>query len=230
MKKIVIHIGTHKTGTTSFQMSMKVNKKSLESQGIRPILSPVMENGLITSRKTANHIRFGHMLLRQEILTPGRYSRRVAIISSEERHSKLEAFAKRLAYFEEETLLISTESLCFLRTTNEQDLLKRFIDITGRELSTIVVFRNEKDWRESWNAELSKYQTNTFEKIHIESPETSILGHWYFDKDAIRKFWEPFNLRQINYEEHSNIVESLYSTMNINSENIKTCLFKNIRS
>lgn len=230
MKKIVLHVGTHKTGTTSFQESMEENAEALIAEGIRPIFGQVFKNGKPVSRTRANHVHFAHLLLRPEVLTGARYRQTVPTLSREERHRELETLAKSIAVFKEETLLISCEGLCFLRTAEEKNLLQQFLKLVGRELQTLIVFRNNTEWRDSWENQLKKDKNGLFEKVSAESPDVSIVGQWYFDKAAIQTFWEPFNLTRIDYDGHVNIVQALYDEMGTSTVKLETDVFTNLRA
>lgn len=230
MKKIILHAGTHKTGTTSFQKSIETNVDALLSQGIRPIFGKVFRNNTATLRKRANHDHFSHLLLRSDILTGSRYRRWVPITSNEERHRELESFANELVDFKEEILLISSEALCFLRTADEQNLLQEFARLVDRKLFAFIVFRNDTEWRNSWINQLKKNKDGLFEKVSAESPDVSIVGEWYFDKSTIQKFWEPFNITKIDYGANPNIVQTLYREMGVSTENFETNFFTNLRS
>jgi hypothetical protein len=230
MKKIILHVGTHKTGTTSFQKSMETNVEALLQQDIRPIFGQVFRNDKPVLRKRANHVHFSHLLLRPDVLTGARYRRSVPVLSNAERHRDLETFAQELLDCKEETLLISSEGLCFLRTAEEQNLLYELARLVGRDLRTFIVFRNDTEWRNSWNNQLQKNKSGLFEKVSAENPDISIVGEWYFDKSAIQKFWEPFNLTKIDYDMHPNIVQTLYHEMGVSIENFETEFFTNLRS
>ncbi len=143
------------------------------------------------------------------------------------RVKKLEALAQRLEGYSEQTLIISSEALCFLRTTREYELLFRFIERIGRDVQTLLVFRNNQDWRESWRNQLTKKHSSIFEAVSAEEKNVSILGEWYFNKAAIRDFWKPFNLLEFDYDEHQNIVDALYNGMGISTDTLETNIFVN---
>jgi hypothetical protein len=230
LSKIILHVGTHKTGTTSFQSSMEENAEALIAQGIRPIFGTVYKNNRATLRTRANHMHFAHLLLRPEVLTGARFRRTVPMMSDEERLQELERFSQEVANFKEETILISCEVLCLLRTEEEQFLLQKFLTNVGREVSTLIAFRNDIEWRESWINQLKKDKNGLFEKVSSENIDVSIVGPWYFEKSAIRAFWSAFNLTEIDFNSHSNIVKALYDEMRIGSQTIETDFFKNLRA
>ncbi|WP_157374420.1 hypothetical protein [Salipiger sp. CCB-MM3] len=169
-------------------------------------------------------------MLRQEIRSGARVRGGVPSLTPNQRLAKLDNIAQRISGLSEETLVISAEGLCFLRTATEQSLLKRFIERTGREVKTVVVFRKEKDWRESWESQLAKESSGVLNIALSENDDVSILGDWYFDKDSIINFWNPFNLIQIEFEAHINILEPLYREIGHPLDNIQATVFKNRRT
>lgn len=137
--------------------------------------------------------------------------------------------ARRLSDFDEETVLISSEALCFLRTASEQETLCKFLESTGRQIQTLAVFRDEIAWRASWESQLTKASHDAHKIARAEDEDVSILGDWYFDKNAIKAFWAPFNLNQFEYEAHANIVDVLYKEIGLSLEELQTGIFKNRR-
>ena len=230
LKRLVLHIGTHKTGTSSFQESLKKNAKTLISCGIRPVRGPVFQDGKrVPGKNRVNHTHLTHLLLRPEIRSGARVRRTVPVLSPEQRLRQLDRLAERLSGLDEETLLISAEGLCFLREASEQALLRRFVERVGREVQTLVVFRKEGDWRASWENQLMKQSNEIYQIAKTEAEDVSLLGDWYFDKTAIKEFWAPFNLHQIEFEAHTNIVKPLYDAIGQSDGGLQTEVFKNRR-
>ncbi len=146
-----------------------------------------------------------------------------------QRLRRLRRLAERLAGMEEDTLILSAEGLCFLRTEEERKRLSGFLGQIGRRVETFVVFRNSADWRESWLAQLTDRE-GTIDMARAEPEDRSILSDWYFDKEAIRQFWSPFNLTELRYEDHPNIVPALLERMGVERKGLDLDLRKNVRS
>lgn len=229
MGRIVFHIGTHKTGTTSFQKSLQKNRKILLSRGVRPILAQKFRNGQRIPGRKAQHNQFVNMLLRPEIKSGARVNGSVPNLSPRERLRRLDRLSERLSAFGEDTLIISAEGLCFLRTSDERNLLLKFLNRINREVQTLVVFRDTKTWEESWRNQLMKNHGTVFDVASAEHEEVSILGKWYFDKEKIREFWSPFNLTEIEFDKSSNIVDSIYKELNLSVKDFETNIILNKR-
>ena len=230
MKRLFLHIGTHKTGTSSFQLSLKKNEEDLIANGFRTVFGPVYRGKkLAPNKKGANNNFFANLLLRPEVRSGARIRGWVPELTRDQCVRELENQANEISKFDEETLIITSEVLCFLRTPYEQELLQKFVKDVGRETHSLVVFRNEKEWRASWENQLTKDINVAREIAREKDRDASILGDWYYDKAKIREFWAPFNLREIEYEAQRNIVQTLYSEMGVSLESEKTDVFINLR-
>ena len=126
------------------------------------------------------------------------------------------------------TVLISAEAFCFLRTKEEWQNIREFAEMTNRRLEAIIVFRNNSDWRVSWENQL-RYGLNLLDTSHDLPSELRLDGSWYFDKEAIRSFWSPIKLSELIYEDHPNIVEAIYQSFGVQTDNLKTDQRLNLR-
>ena len=108
-------------------------------------------------------------------------------------------------------------------------VLRRFLDRVGREVQTLVVFRNTQDWRESWLHQLEKDPSGVARIAREQPDEVSLLGDWYFDKAAIRSFWSPFNLCELGYEGHDNIVAAMIEKLGLPGDDLVSDFFSNKR-
>lgn len=228
-KRLILHVGTHKTGTSSFQMALRRNAGALRERGIRPIPAPRFENGERVRGKRFNNSFIAHLLIRPELRTGARYRGIYPEWTGPQRQRRLMRLAERLAGMEEDTLIVSAEGLCFLRTEAERKRLSEFLGQVGRRVESFVVFRNDAAWRESWLAQLSDHE-DLLDKVRAEPEDRTILGDWYFDKEAIRQFWSPFNLAELRYEDHPNIIPALLERMGIGQEGLDLDLRRNVRS
>lgn len=76
---------------------------------------------------------------------------------------------------------------------------------------------------------MSKDLSGLIEIARAENEDVSILGEWYYNKSEIQKFWAPFNLHQLKYEAHPNIVDALFSEIGVPLGKLQTDVFKNTR-
>lgn len=229
LKRIVLHIGTHKTGTTSFQKSLGHNRDALMARGVRPILSPRFHRGRRLQGLSANNVLFGDLLLRPGIKSVTRIRGGVPDWTEEQRRQRLDALADKLKAFPEDTLLISSEALCFLRTAEEYEALSRFLETVGRHVQVLVAFREDQAWRDSWTNHVTAKSRRVARIVRAESEDVSILGEWYFDKSAIRDFWKAFDTTEIDYDRQPNVIEALYEALGVPMDALETDIFVNKR-
>ena len=77
LKELIVHIGTHKTGTTSFQASLRGQPPGVARQGFQPISAPKRVRGLIAPERY-NVGRFAQSFLRPGVATVARLRRNFA--------------------------------------------------------------------------------------------------------------------------------------------------------
>lgn len=210
--RLILHVGTHKTGTTSFQESLKVNTKALCARDVGVVGEAfVSRDG--DSRERHNLMGLADLFIRPEIATGHRLrsgAQRPAsgLAAAWQRRG----WARTLARRPERDLVLSSESLCFLRTPREA---RRFLAATRRRPVILLVTRNAADWRESWTAQLMQNKRVRKGMAAAPDPALRIDADWYFDLAAIRKFWSGLGeLREIDFDaamaEDGNIVPRLY--------------------
>lgn len=217
--RLILHVGTHKTGTTSFQASLKANAAVLAARGVGAVGTPkVGRDG--KTRLRYNLADFAHLFLRDTIVSGHRlrYGAGRNAPGIRGSRSRLQ-WALDLARRPERDLILSAEAFCFLRTAEEARNMRRFIALTRRTPLILLVRRNEADWRASWTAQLSK-NPRVRDGLAASDPTTRIDGEWYFDLDAIRAFWAALgDLREIDFDAaiaaEGNIVPQLYRAAGI---------------
>jgi hypothetical protein len=83
-----------------------------------------------------------------------------------------------------------------LRTPQEWDALRRCFDEAEIEVTPIVFFRRESEWRRSWAAQLAKL--NSVDDAHT----ADLMADWYFDRERIVGFWhQTGRLIVLDYDE-----------------------------
>lgn len=219
-KRLVLHIGTHKTGSSSFQRSLQRNAGALIDRGVRPLRERIPGREAPPLRR-ANATGIAHLFLRPELQTGARIRGEVPALTQKEKAQRRAALAARIARMDEETVLISAEVFCFLRTEDEQESLRAFVAATGRRVETLAVFRNDAEWRKSWADQLAKdARVSRALDEAADGPGHDLRGEWIFDRGAIRGFWAPFGLREIDYDACPNIVAALYGALGIDPEGL----------
>ncbi|RME17662.1 MAG: hypothetical protein D6801_02920, partial [Alphaproteobacteria bacterium] len=189
-KNLYLHVGTHKTGTTSFQKSLRANRAGLIRQGFFPFGVRFKTGGKPRKRLSYHAFSLTHIILRPELAGNRRAS--LGLDTAPEAVAELRArLLRRLRAREEESIIVSAESLCFLRTPEEKGELQRFLADVGRAVKVVLVFRNEADWRASWTNQLTKNRPEGSRGRRGDRPDAQRLnGEWYYDKPAIIAFWK----------------------------------------
>lgn len=218
-KRIILHIGTHKTGTSSFQRSLMANTETLIARGVRPLREEVLHSAKRQHRTNVSGI--AHLFIRPALRTVARINGSVEDLTPSQTAERRDRLAQRLMEITEPLVIISSESFCFLRSAEEQAQLRKTLEQVGRRVETLVVFRDDASWRTSWQNQIHK-RPEVSAQIAPPGQGDGLLDDWYFDKAAIRHFWSPFGLREIDYGASENIVETLYQAMNVPRDGILT--------
>ncbi|HZJ81198.1 MAG TPA: hypothetical protein VFC95_00710 [Guyparkeria sp.] len=153
--KTIIHIGQHKTGTTSIQHFLKDHQDELARQRIH---FPIMPGG----QQNASHFSLNIYALDQN-----RYSPMKEDVVREYGYQYLETFKQKVesdvrAAYEEaanrqcDTVLWSNEGLYLLNTEAEHRRLFRLFSRHSSEVEVVCCFRDSESFRESYKNELIK--------------------------------------------------------------------------
>ena len=212
-RELLLHIGTHKTGTTSFQQLMRRNEARLLKVGVFPVSEPKL-----SPEHTGNPFNlrgFAHYFLRPELVTVPRVKGFVRSLSDPERRLYENAMVERVNASDAQKVIISAEGLCFFRKQEEQAALARFLSRIDRSSTAFVVFRDDEAWRKSWVRECQRYPEVTAALAALPD-HRRIEGEWYFDKPAICAFWsEIVPLVQIDYDQFEDICPELATRMGV---------------
>lgn len=207
-RSLLLHVGTHKTGTTSIQAMLADQASELHSRGVelwletegqgqarkslagalRSVLRRIV--GGSTARpvgKRSNAFGLAHSFLRPELATPMRLRNRPGLSGQAEDNAYMIAFRNHVLASDASVHLVSSETFCFARTEAEQTLLRDFLAALFVEVRPILVLRQDADWRSSWAAQLKKMGVS--DSLTGLSGEQDAGGDWYFDRDAIAAFW-----------------------------------------
>ena len=127
-KRIFIHIGTHKTGTTSIQFFLTEQRERLRNCGI---LVPHAGTGIADAPA-------GHHNIAYELCNHPSYDAKLAGVAG---------LIKELRESTEPAAVISSENLQFLHTLPEQLVdLDQTLDSIGYDRTYMVFFRNIEDY------------------------------------------------------------------------------------
>ena len=148
-KKIILHIGITKTGSTALQKFLVDNKELLSEQGVGYYNSSVISSPF-QPYKNAEALKFKSMLLCGE----GRWADEKLV---EEDLSKLKEWSK-----DYETIILSDEVLYSL--PEGMRCLRPFLNemFSGADIVPVVYFRRQDDWLESaWKEDKKAGRTST---------------------------------------------------------------------
>lgn len=188
MPKAQVHIGTHKTGTTSFQNWGDANRSEIQRlTGYR----------FYESRWSGAHVEFPILSLRPELDMP---ARKVHCVTPEVEQEMRDHIRSQL---NGEDLIISAEGLSFIRFAEEVERLRELLD--PYDLDFIVVQRERDDFLRSY--------TQWMKALNIEpsdDPESSrYLGtdSWILDFDRFPELFP--GIKIIDYRQAMNVGGSI---------------------
>lgn len=226
-RRLILHVGTHKTGTSSFQKSLKQNRIHLLERGVRTFSEAAL-NPDSTEQRTFNLVRLGHLFLRRSLRTSPRLRGFVPDLDDEMRAERIAKSADAINNVPQRMVIMSAESFCFLRTVQEKARLQDFIVRTGREVTVLLVLRDEVSWRSSWANQLGKLN-GLRAALDAQADANRIDADWYFDRAAIVDFWSDFDLQTLQYGDSDNIVDDLFRRIGVDTTGLKTNLRANVR-
>ncbi|HHL20353.1 MAG TPA: hypothetical protein ENJ52_02365 [Aliiroseovarius sp.] len=234
-KRLYLHIGPHKTGTSAFQASLRANRMALRRRGVHVVSAPA-QSFRQWLRPPTNLKRLAHLMIRSELKTIWRMKGAAPHLTREEADAELARAARRLARVKSPRMILSGEAFFFLREAEEKARVSRFLEVVGRPVTVLCVNRDEADWRRSWEYELHRDPAIPQGLAGLAEDERPD-GEWYFDRDAVRAFWRDLpgvsvDFREIDYaqamERDGTIVSSLYQAMGLDTRRLKTRVFRNV--
>lgn len=194
-RQLFIHVGTHKTGTTSLQYYLADHLESLRRDGL----------GVVTESRSTGAIHTNCSKLADAVLRPSLVTGARSRDEFPTRHRRREfvALLRRLRSdvrrLDTSRLLISSEALCFARTRAEQARMRLVVEACRADATVILCVRDVDDWRASWDDQLAK---DDYPRSYSPAPQDDIRSDWYYDLDAITRFWSRVGaLQVIRYED-----------------------------
>ncbi len=147
MKKAHIHIGTHKTGSTSLQRWLSEHRALLEGQGF----------GLYEGMHIKdNHIELYLAAMRPERDSFGKQSLRNVVFDADYSAAVSERVRGFVRECGQENLVFTTEGLSLLRHPDELETLRGFFDGVCGGINVVLYLRNKADYLESYRRQLLK--------------------------------------------------------------------------
>lgn len=185
-KNLILHVGTHKTGTTSIQSTLSTSADDLQKMGIDVYLDGGWPSGIRGQNKavTANATGLAHCFIREDLLTP---KRAIAESSVLDPSNQIEQFNNFVSKSDADTIVVSSESFCFLRKSTEmKELQKLFLPLFDN-IKVIYFQRDVDEWRRSFISQVKRMvDINGFNRVKQSQKP---FGDWYFDIDALHDFF-----------------------------------------
>lgn len=210
-KTAVIHIGTQKTGTTSFQKVLHESRDGLEAQGI--LLATDDGSGLSTV--------IAHLVVRTELQPPFRLDNPDLNLRSRQREFR--QHIRQQVTSDYQTVIFSHEALSFVRTAREIRVLRRLM--FPRKVRIVVTVRSPHDFLDSWRSQLLRNHNSgpsDFDGSFMNTRPDSWLVR--FD-DLIGLYAAAFgkpNVTVVDYDQelrtHGDVVPSVWRACGLPSE------------
>ena len=200
-KNIYLHFGCHKTGSTSIQMFLKINKRYL-----------IQNNFNIIDTFSGRNIELSLFCLRKNILkftNPNLSNSKILLRNI--------LFKIKLSLFflssKEQNFIFSDEGLDYIRTQKEIDNVKHLFP-SNYKIIPILIIRDKKKWINSWINYL--LDLDMIDYHNKDSPYFISDQSWYFriNKliDIINSNFD--NVIYIDYT--SNVIPSFLNSIGIN--------------
>tara|TARA_R110000787_G_C13431830_1_gene445641 strand:- start:65 stop:790 length:726 start_codon:yes stop_codon:yes gene_type:complete len=178
-----LHVGTHKTGTTSIQRALRLREAELRGAG--RLLHP-----------QENAWGLANLFIRAGLRTTPRVKQTTEPPDLAEFHRELDAGHWQLGGAD---MIVSSEEFCLLRETLEAHALLSTLGQHFARIVPILVLRNDADWRASRRDQLNKSGMLELQKSLPDAASTD--GEWYYDRAALLSFWRAIGpLRVIDYD------------------------------
>lgn len=147
-RRIHLHAGTHKTGSSSIQRYLFDHRHAFAARGYRVFedirFGPFADT---SGADPTNCLRLAHLFLRDDFGSPVKLRARVRRYGPGRRLADIRRLRDELDRIASPDLLISAEALCFLRTPSEKRLMRAAF--AGFDVVPIVFFREKTAWLES---------------------------------------------------------------------------------
>jgi hypothetical protein len=144
--KIYLHIGTHKTGSTSVQEFLNNNRDSLRERGIEFYKGSIIES---------NHIELYLSAIDETKDSLARRSLKIGSLSELRTRTKRE-IGDFLDRSSARSVIFSTEGLSLLRSQDELNLLHDILNAGVNEVGVICVLRKKEEFLSAYRKQILK--------------------------------------------------------------------------
>ncbi len=200
-RRVYLHVGKHKTGTTSIQRYLFAHRDFLRAAGYRLLEHVDFNSDALAPRVEANCFNLSHLVIRPELMTPVRLNRPFFRMTRDMQIARIADANKRLHAIEGRHLVASAESFSFLRTSAERELLDRLFD--GFDLRPVIFLRDQSTWLHSWQQQVGHFMERK-EALALDTSTGSIFNFeptsWLADDTALTDFFGP-EAQSMSYED-----------------------------
>ena len=175
IQRVIVHVGLHKTGTTSIQHFLRDNKEVLEAEYSVKLYKPFIHltNGYVSNEVGISIMRDGVFdSLPHIVLDPEMHK----TFDKDDWYKRIqERIADIFHDAEQDTLLLSGENISWLRTAGEAAKLRRLFPVENSKIQIILTLRDKKDWWVSYCNQINKLNL-TGTPVHN--------SQWYLDEHS----------------------------------------------
>lgn len=190
MREAIIHIGTHKTGTTAFQSALWQSREHLAAVGV----------GVVADSESGQCLSLANEAVRPDLIFPARTGNPDLLLP--------EARAVARAWLREQfaasypRVIASHEALSFVRSAAEARRVRRLV--AGRRVTIVAVIRHPDDYARSFADQLASMGFST-ESRYASSFMNLSPGSWLFDTrrllDSYRTVFGRQSVIVLDYDE-----------------------------
>ena len=167
-KRVIVHAGFHKTGTTSIQLFLQRHRDRLRRAGIEFYAGRYIDN---------NHVELHAAAMRDDRMSTWK------LASGFRSSAMFPAIAEHIERAIEsspcDTVLFSAEGISYLRFDDE---MARLHELVGNRPSTIIVYQRERSaWIESFKSQIAMNNSFSVDKDAFNYVEPD---SWLFDFNA----------------------------------------------
>lgn len=225
-----LHIGRHKTGTTSFQAFLDKNQKTLLDQDIA-----LFESEISLDPRGSNPLSWAHELPLMLLRTEFSFALRLITETQGLKSDNMRRTIHRNLSKQTRHLIASHEALSYVRSPEELFALKKFADESNRLVKVYLVLREPKSWLHSYSRQI--------DHISEKNPSSDSFAYlkpdsWIFDNEALVRAYETvFGLgavRAFSYEtminNYNDTSTALFDSMElgVNSSELETVPWQNV--
>lgn len=210
-RRLFLHIGTHKTGTTSFQTALLSVAPQLRQAGCE-----VLHGKPLARKRSANAFLLANCFIRPSLKTSPRLLSNAPPPDEANTQLIMSGLAEMVENSMAKDFIISSEEFCLLRKAEESAQLRRHFTPLFSEIVPVLCLRSHEAWAESREDQL--FKTFVIPMLEGVPDEESTNGSWYYQKQELCRFWEDIGrLVVIDYdaalEKDGSILPALFSAV-----------------